>query len=178
MPAPNPVRSDKRENRVAGRWRRQLAPAAGGAARLGVLLLAAATGQHSRKAASATTQPMNSPNSQNFLLAGDSCGEWWKTRRQGATLARERASYNIMSPTLLDRIAVVYVPLREGEGRLSFVKGPTTSRNNSSPQPHAGKGTMNPVNQSAHHRRRPRARQSAEAISRGRGLSRRRRLRP
>ena len=40
-----------------------------------------------------------------------------------------------------------FVPLREGEGRLSFVKGPTSSRNNSSPQSHSGKGTISAVNQ-------------------------------
>jgi len=39
------------------------------------------------------------------------------------------------------------MPLREGEGRLSFVKGPAPTRNNSSPQLLAGKSTMNPVNQ-------------------------------
>ena len=37
-------------------------------------------------------------------------------------------------------------PLREGEGKLRFVKDTNTSRNNSSPQARAGKGKMNPVN--------------------------------
>ena len=39
------------------------------------------------------------------------------------------------------------MPLREGEGRLSFVKASITSRNNSSPQHPSGIGKINAVNQ-------------------------------